>query len=189
MPEIKHFPKMRVAYVSQVGPFREAVKRGFDQLFAWVAANNVQPLGASLGIFYDDPAKVPIDQVRSEMCVPVASEVQGSGEVQVKEIGDVDVAAIVYQGEQSIDRAYNEVYDWLRAQGYRDAGAPMETYLSMPGEELRAEIAVPIVRMELLSAPKKRAAKKLVKKPVKKAAKKVARKTAKKTSKKKSRKK
>jgi AraC family transcriptional regulator len=177
MPEIKHFPGTRVAYVSEMGPMGEAVKRGFDKLFAWVGAHNVQPLGASIGIFYDDPAKVPADKLRSDLCVPVADEVQGSGDVQIKNIGDMPVATITYQGEQNIEHAYDEVYDWLHAQGYRDSGAPMETYLSKPGEELRAEVAVPIVKTEPLLAPKKRAAKKdakqaMKKKPAKKVAKK-----------------
>jgi AraC family transcriptional regulator len=180
MPEIKHFPKTRVAYVAEVGPMGEAVKRGFDKLFAWVGAHNVQPLGASIGIFYDDPAKVPADKLRSDLCVPVADDVQGSGDVQIKNIGDLQVATLVYQGEQNIGRAYNEVYDWLHAQGYRDSGAPMETYLSKPGEGLRAEVAVPIVKMELLAAPKKRAASKVAKRPAKKPAKKKPVKRAKK---------
>ncbi len=177
MPEIKHFPGTRVAYVSEMGPMGEAVKRGFDKLFAWVGAHNVQPLGASIGIFHDDPAKVPADKLWSDLCVPVADAVQGSGDVQIKNIGDMPVAPITYQGEQNIEHAYNEVYDWLHAQGYRDSGAPMETYLSKLGEELRAEVAVPIVKMELLPAPKKRAAKKVAKKATKKKpAKKVAKK-------------
>ncbi len=189
MPEIKQFPKMRVAYVTEVGPMGEAVKRGFDKLFAWIGAHNVQPLGASIGIFYDDPAKVPADKLRSDLCVPVADDVQGSGDVQIKNIGDLQVATIVYQGEQNIRHAYNQVYDWLHAQGYRDAGAPMETYLNKPGEELRAEVAVPIVKMGLLAAPIKRVVKKPAKKAVKKATKKVAKKkVAKKTTKKKSKK-
>lgn len=169
MPEVKHFPKMRVAYVSEVGPYGKATRRGFERLFAWLGTNNVQPLGASLAIFYDDPAKVAPEKLRSEACVPVAPEVQSSGEVQTKEIGDVDVATIIYQGEQNITRAYNEVYDWLYAHGYRDAGAPMETYLSALGEELRAEIAVPVVKAP--PPPAKKAAAKRVakKKPAKKA--------------------
>lgn len=175
MPTVKHFPKMRVAYVANVGPFGEATRRGFEKLFAWLEANHLQPLGASLGIFYDDPAKVAAEKLRSESCVPVAMDVLGSGEVQTKDIGDVEVATIVYQGEQNIARAYNEVYDWLRAQGYRDAGAPMETYLSSLGEELRAEIAVPIVKARRQVAAKK-PAKKAAKKPAKKKVKRAARK-------------
>ena len=174
MPEIKHFPKMHVAFVAEVGPYGEATTRGFERLFAWLGANNVKPLGASIGIFYDDPADVAPEKLRSEYCAPVEADVQGSGDVQVKEIGGVDVAAIIYQGEQNIGRAYNEVYDYLRAQRYRDAGAPMETYLSQLGEELRAEVAVPIVpaRKSAARTSAKKPAQKGAKKPVKKVAKK-----------------
>jgi AraC family transcriptional regulator len=181
MPEIKRFPKMRVAYVTMIGPYGESVQQGFNQLFAWLGANNLQPMGASFGIFHDDPAKVAPDKLRSELCVPVAPEVQGAGEIQVKEIDAFEAATIVYQGEANITRAYNEVYDWLRAQGYRDAGAPIEVYLSMPGEELRAEVYVPIEKLELLPAPKptaKKAARKVAKRPAKKPVKQAAKKKA-----------
>lgn len=180
VPEIKRFPTTRVAFVSEVGPFHEAIPRGFQRLFAWLNANNISPIGSSLGIFHDDPAKVPADQLRSEMCVPVAPEVQGSGEVQVKEIAEFEAAAIVYQGQGNTTRAYNEVYDWLRAQGYRDVGSPIEVYLSQPGEELRAEIYVPIVKAAQKDAKGSRkgtkGTRKTAKKPAKKAAKKRAQK-------------
>ena len=149
-------------------------------MFAWLGANRLEALGAPIGIFYDDPSKVAPEKMRSDLCAPVADDVQGSGDVQIKNIGDLEVATIVYQGDANITLAYNEVYDWLRAQGYRDSGAPMETYLSKPGEELRAEVAVPIEKLKLLSAPKKRTAKKPVRKLAKRAAKKKATKGAKK---------
>jgi ADP-ribose pyrophosphatase len=174
MPEFKKFPATRVASVMEVGPFNQAIPRGFDKVFAWLRAHNLQPTGKSFGIFYDDPAKVPAEKLRSELCVPVAPEVQGSGEVQVREIPGFDAAAIVYQGEANITRAYNEVYDWLRAQGYRDNGPAYEVYLSTPGEELRAEVFVPIVKATKRVAKKTVAKKPAKKKPVKKVTKKSA---------------
>jgi DNA gyrase inhibitor GyrI/8-oxo-dGTP pyrophosphatase MutT (NUDIX family) len=180
MPEFKRFPKTRVAFVTEVGPFDQAIPRGFEKLFAWLGANNLQPMGQSFGVYHDDPATVPAEKLRSELCVPVAPDVQGSGEVQVKEIAGFEAATIVYQGDANITPAYNEVYDWLRAQGYRDAGAPIEVYLSMPGEELRAEVYVPIVK-----AKPKPARKAVAKKPIKQVSKKPAKRTAKKPVKKK----
>ena len=179
MPEFKRFPKMRVAYVTEAGPFQEAIPRGFQKLFAWLGVRNLQPLGPSLGIFHDDPTKVPVEKLRSELCVPVAPEAQGSGDVQVKELAEFEAATIVYQGEANIMPAYNEVYDWLHAQGYRDAGPVYEMYLSMPGEELRAQVYVPIVK-----AVKPAVKKRVAKKPAKKSARKVTKKAAKKRAKK-----
>ena len=178
MPQIKQFPKMHVAYITAVGPYGATIQSNFGRLFSWLGTNRIQPVGAPVGIFYDDPAKVPPEQMRCELCVPVASDVEGAGEVQTKDIGGMQVATIMYEGSQNIESAYSEVYDWLRAQGYHDSGAPMETYFSQPPEEIRAEVAVPVVKMEMPLAPKKAAAKRVLKKsakkPLKKAAKKVA---------------
>jgi AraC family transcriptional regulator len=186
MPEIKSFHAVRVASITEVGPFNLAVPRGFDKLFAWLGAHNYQPMGNSLGIYHDDPAKVPAEKLRSELCVPVTAGVQSSGEISVKEITEFKAATIMYQGDANIVPAYNQLYEWLHAQGYRDNGPLYEVYLSKPGEELRAEVFVPIVKVDLLAAPPKKpllpAPKKApAQKPVKRVVKKpVAKKVAKK---------
>ncbi len=168
MPEIKHFDKTHVAFMTAVGPYSETMPSHFARLFGWLEANHVQPLGPSLGIFYDDPSKVRPEKLHCDFCVPVPRDVVGSGDVQTKEIGGVDVATIIYQGHQNIDRAYQEVYDWLHDQGYHESGAPIETYLSQLGEELRAQVAVPVARVRAKAAASKPAARTSVK-PVKKA--------------------
>jgi len=183
MPEIKQFHAVRVASVTEVGPFDQAVARGFQKLFGWLGANHLQPVGPSFGMFHDDPAKVPAEKLRSELCVPVAPHVQPSGEVLVKEIAGFQAATIMYRGEANIESAYNQVYGWLHAQGYRDAGPVYEVYQSMPGEELRAEVFVPIVKMDLLAPPPKKALlpapkKAVTKKPVKRTVKPVVKKRA-----------
>lgn len=155
MPELKFFPETHVAYVSEIGPYGESVQRGFKRLFEWFAENHIHPVGPSLGIFYDDPEKVAAKNLRCDLCAPVASEVTGTDDVRTKEIGGWQVATIVYQGEQNMGAAYNEVYEWLRAQGYHEADAPVEKYLSQLGDELRAEVAVPVMRQELMPAKAK----------------------------------
>jgi DNA gyrase inhibitor GyrI len=165
MPSIKRIPKMRVAYVSNIGPYGQAVQQGFGKLFAWLGSKNLHPAGASMGIFYDDPGKVASEKLRSETCVVVSPDVLGSGEVAIKEIGGFEAAINEYRGEANMMAAYDEVYAWLAAQGYHDEGAPIETYFSKPGEELYAEIVVPIVK----NAPaKKRVSRAAKRKPAKK---------------------
>ena len=183
MPEIKLFRAVRAAAIVEVGPFNQAIPRGFQKLFAWLGSQNLNPMGHSFGIYHDDPAKVPAEKLRSELCVPVAANVQSSSGIQVKEIAEFQAATIMYQGDANIVPAYNQLYDWLRAQGYRDAGPLYEVYLSMPGEELRAEVFVPIVKVDLLAAPPQKALlsapkKAVVNKPVKRVTKPVAKKPA-----------
>lgn len=155
MPELKFFPETHVAFVSEVGPYGDSIPRGFKRLFDWMLAHKVQPVGPSLAIFYDDPTKVASKNRRCDLCAPVGPRVNGSGEVRTKEIGGWTVATILYEGDANARRAYNEVYDWLRKQGYHEADVPVEKYLSGLGEELRAEVAVPVVKKGLTPAKKK----------------------------------
>ncbi|MGE5262920.1 MAG: AraC family transcriptional regulator [Acidobacteriota bacterium] len=155
MPELKFFPETHVAFVSEIGSYNESIPRGFKRLFDWMLAHKVQPVGPSLAIFYDDPTKVASKNRRCDLCAPVGPRVNGSGEVRTKEIGGWTVATIEYQGESDVRRAYNEVYDWLHEQGYHEADAPVEKYLSALGEELRAEVAVPVIKKELMPTKKK----------------------------------
>ena len=147
MPEVKHYPGVHVAYVSEVGPYGEAVQRGFGRLFAGLAAQNLPPLGPPIGIYYDSPQTAPPDRLRCDLCVPIPPHAQVAEGIATMDIGDIDVVATVYEGAQNIQRGYDEVYAWLNAHGYYPAGAPMETYLNRPGEELRAEIEVPVRKM------------------------------------------
>lgn len=183
MPEIKEFPKKRIAFLTSVGPFSQSIPGGLARLFAWAEANHVLPQGAALAVFPDDPGEVAAENLRTELGFPVGPEFQGSGEVLVKEVGPFEVATMVYHRPEEIERAYSQVFEWLHQQGYHDAGAPMETYLGM-GADFAAEIAVPIVRAEpppaaRKSAPKRPAAKRsrsAKKAPAKKSPKKAAKK-------------
>ncbi len=147
MPERKSFPNIRVACVTERGPFDEAMPRGFSRLFAWLKAGAIQPAGRSMAIFYDDPAKVPPESQRCDTCVPVDANVQGSGDVSIRTIGGFEVATLMYKGRSDRDLAYHDLYDWLHSEGYHEIGPPIETYLSQLGEEMRAEIGVPIEKI------------------------------------------
>lgn len=174
MPEVRDFPETHIAYVSELGPFQDAIPRGFRRLFDWLNANGIQPTGPSLGIFYDDPSKVAPQNLRCDLAAPVGSDTMGSGDVRTKEIGGWKVATTIYEGEANMMRAFNEVYDWLHREGYHELDAPIEIYLSQLGQPLRAEIAVPIIKQELLPGKEK----------VRKTARKTATKTTKRTTRK-----
>ncbi len=144
MPERKNFPAIRVACVTERGPFDDAMPRGFARLFGWLRERDIQPAGRSMAIFHDDPAKVPPEAQRCDACVSIDVNIEGSDVVTAKTIGGFEVAALVYKGRGDRDQAYHDLYDWLHSEGYHESGSPIETYLSQLGEEMRAEIAVPI---------------------------------------------
>ncbi len=155
MPEIKVFPETHVAYVSEVGPYGESIRRGFKRLFDWLEARRIEPIGPSFALFYDDPRKVAPENRRCDLCAPIGPDVTGDGEVRTKEVGGWRVATTIYQGQENAAQAYDQVYQWLRDQGYHEADAPIEKFHSRLGEELRAEIGVPIVEKRFLPGSQK----------------------------------
>jgi DNA gyrase inhibitor GyrI len=155
MPELKFFPETHVAFVSEIGPYKKSISRGFKRLFDWLETNGIQPNGPLLAILYDDPSKVAPENQRSDLCAPVGPHVDGSGDVRTKEIGGWKVATISYEGEKNASRALKEVYDWLRDQGYSPADVPVAKYLSQLNEKARAEIGVPVIKRELMPGTKK----------------------------------
>ncbi len=165
MPEIKFFPETHVAFVAEIGPYHASVQRGFKKLFDWLDKHHIRPVGESLAIFYDDPSQVAAANLRCDLCAPVGPHVTGSDDVRTKEIGGWQVATVIYQGEANAAGAYDEVYRWLREQGYHEADAPIEKYLSQLGEELRAEVAVPILPKDQIPAPTEKRATRAAGKP------------------------
>jgi DNA gyrase inhibitor GyrI len=155
MPELKFFPETHVAFVSEIAPYKKSISRGFKRLFDWLETNGIQPTGPMLAILYDDPSKVAPENQRSDLCAPIGPHVDGSGDVRTKEIGGLKVATISYEGEKNASRAFEEVYDWLREQGYSPTDVPVVKYLSQINEKVRAEIGVPVVKRELKPGAKK----------------------------------
>ncbi len=155
MPELKFFPETHVAFVSEIGPYKKGIPRGFKQLFDWLETNGIQPSGPLLAILYDDPAKVAPENQRSDVCAPIGPHVEGSGDTRTKEIGGWKVASLSYDGEKNASRAFEQVYDWLREQGFRPADVPVVKYLSPLGDKVRAEIGVPVIKRELMPGKKK----------------------------------
>ncbi len=155
MPEFKYFPETHVAFVSEIGPYKKSIPRGFKRLFDWLETNGIQSAGPSLVVMYDDPTKVAPANQRSDICALVGPLVNGSGDVRTKEIGGWRVAAIAYEGDKNAPRAYAEVYDWLREQGYVAADAPVVKYFSPLGSKVKAEVGVPVIKRELMPGSKK----------------------------------
>lgn len=148
MPELKYFPKTRVAYIPTVGSRTECVEHGFALLDAWLRLNEVQVIGKRIIIFYDN-LMTCATRLRTEECVIVESAIEETSEIRTKYIGDGQVASIPFRGEQNLERAYDELYTWLRGEGFSDLGISIELTIKGAGKELEAELIVPVYRFTL----------------------------------------
>jgi len=145
----KEFKEQRVACIRAIGSYDQygGVLARFASV--WMASHGYRPEEPLPGMFYNDPAKVPVEQCRGEICVAVDPEIAAEGEVEVKSIGPATVGYALYRGPYGdYDGTCLKLYSRIRQMGYRAAGPPMEINLSGPAKtpaaDLLTEICVPV---------------------------------------------
>lgn len=153
MPDvsIRDLDPVRVAAIAHRGPYME-LGGVFSRLHAWAAGRNLLgPQTRAFGIGYDDPSAVPPEDLRSEACLSVGPEVQGDGEVFIRDIPGGRHAVLVHKGPYTeLERSYRWLYrEWLPTSGFTPADRPpVEQYLNdprtLPPEEWLTEIRIPL---------------------------------------------
>jgi AraC family transcriptional regulator len=144
----KTTPKMTLIYLEHVGPY-DQVGGLFGQLGEYAAKKNLS--GQMVGIYYDDPATVAAENLKSEIGIVVPEGTMPDSGYGVQEIPAGEVAYAVLQGPyEKIAGEYPAIYKWIEEQGYKKRGPLMEIYLKagpgVPSEELVTEVQIPITK-------------------------------------------
>jgi AraC family transcriptional regulator len=153
MPEIaiRHEPALRLAAIAHRGAYTR-IGTAFDRLTAWAVPRGLAAPGARfLGLYRDDPATVPEEELRSDACVTVPAGVEGSEGVRILDLPPTRLAVLVYRGPYAeLEGAYRHLYrDWLPGSGEEPADQPCrEEYLNdcrtLPPAEWLTAIMVPL---------------------------------------------
>jgi effector-binding domain-containing protein len=117
----------------------------YDAMLRHLHEQGYEPLSAPFAI-YDNVDGNAAD-VEAGFVVP--SHVQGSGDMQVKQLPGATVAVMVHAGDYSdIEPSYFRVLEWMHELGMERSGRFMETYLNSPmdtpTERLRTQLMVPV---------------------------------------------
>lgn len=118
----------------------------FDQLFAGISQNNIQPLGPPMAFYYDQDFNQENSDV--EVGVPVAEGTAGS---HIQQGGLHAFATIVGPYEpEAFSATYAGIAKWVDENGYHICGAPFDKYVrggqESPPEEYITEIYFPIAK-------------------------------------------
>lgn len=144
---------VKLAYIEHVGsygaiPFDDYIPR----LYGWAKKARVRPGMYTLGIFHDMPDRTPPERCRSEIGIPITGEAAAEGDIRIKEIPEMDVAALSFKGPaEDYGKAYAELGAWIAEHGYEGAGPSMESYTKKPEQLggktiLYAKIMFPVRR-------------------------------------------
>ena len=142
----KSTEKVTICYLEHTGPY-DQVGALFSQLGEYAAQK--QLTGDMVGIYYDDPATVPAESLRSEMGMVVPEGFVPDSGYGVQEIPARKVVYAILKGPYAeIAKEYPNIFKWMEEKGYKISGPVMEIYLEagpdVPPEQLVTEVQFPI---------------------------------------------
>jgi AraC family transcriptional regulator len=148
---IKSLPRMTAVTVEHIGPYTE-MKEAFDRLFGWLGARKlVGPDIRMFGAFYDDPAKVAADKLRSRAAAVTDRKFDIEPPIERTELGGGEYAVLRYKGPyDKLMPQYDLLYkEWLPKSGRKLGDGPsLEEYLNDPSTtppaELLTDIYIPL---------------------------------------------
>jgi len=143
---IKTTKKMTICYLEHVGPYDQAGAL-FGQLGEYAAFKELT--GDVVGIYYDDPATVPAESLRSEIGIVVPEGFMPDSGYGVQEIPVQKVVYAILKGPYAeIAKEYPSMFKWIEEKGHKVSGPVMEIYLEagpgVPPEQFVTEVQIPI---------------------------------------------
>jgi len=142
----KSTEKMTICYLEHTGPY-DQVGALFGQLGEYAAKKGFA--GEMVGIYYDDPATVPAEDLKSEIGVVVPEGFMPDSGYGVQDIPARKVVYAILKGPYAeIAKEYPYIMKWMEEKGYKQSGPVTEIYLEVgpdvPPEQLVTEVQFPI---------------------------------------------
>ncbi len=111
--------------------------------------NNLTILGPPYFIYYDDSSEVPEENLRGDICLPIAEDRCVDKDLQIRRVESTLTAAISFSGPAMQSPAmWHTIYGWIEKNGWEEA-APPEKHQFLYDENLGEmddafEIMVPV---------------------------------------------
>jgi DNA gyrase inhibitor GyrI len=146
---IEHIPRLRIAYLRQIGPYGSGNVQTMEKLKNWARFNNLfDNRSIILGIAQDNPATKNPENCRYDTCIVVADDYSFE-EGDIKEgllQGGKHVVFQIDHTAEAVQNAWSEIFPGLFGQGLQfDESRPiLERYRVEMVNNHSCEICVPI---------------------------------------------
>lgn len=151
--EIKDFPKMTVAYVRHIGPYKgneKLFEKLWNQLFTWAGPRGLigGPDFKSLIVYHDDPNVTVEDKLRMSVCITVPADTRVDGEVGKMDLEPSKYVVARFDVDATqFGQAWQWLYgEWFPGSGYQPDDKPcFEMYPEEPKNgRFIVDICVPV---------------------------------------------
>jgi AraC family transcriptional regulator len=138
--EVKKTKRMQAAVFSHVRPYSEASKL-HGEIVKWLRQKQLRIAGPLLGWFYDNPEKVPPQELRSEVSFRFKGEPKSEGNINIKKIPAREVISTAHKGPYGeVGLSYNALFEHPKEKGYTPLECPIEIYLNDPTKVSESEL-------------------------------------------------
>jgi len=122
--EVKELPKMTVAYIRHIGPYKgdeKLFEKLWNKLFTWAGPRGLigGPNFKSLIIYHDDPNVTLEDKLRMSICITVPKETKIDGEIGKMEI---EAAKYVIARFEVTASEFQQAWEWIYGQWFPSSG-------------------------------------------------------------------
>ncbi len=144
-----------LAYIEHRGaydmvPWEDYIK----QLYGWAKEQKAMPGFYPMAIYHDNVEQTPSEMLRSEIGITFKGRAKEQGNVKIRKLAAMKVAAISHKGPGSeFKNTYAKLAEWIEKKGYRSSGPPIEIYSKKPQivdgvAILTAKVMMPISKRE-----------------------------------------
>ncbi len=137
--EIRELNEIHMVYYEFKGPYQDSYNE-FGKFMEYVQKKGL-PMGQyPLSIFYDDPEKVPAEELRSEPGHMVLGPVEVSDGYKYKKIPASKGVSVRYRSMDEIMPAYKAIAEYLEKNNINAEEFSLEIYYSYDANIIDAEI-------------------------------------------------
>lgn len=133
-PKLEERRASKIAYVELRGAYDSLPwAPTIEKLYGWAKKSRVMPGFHPMGIYPDDPKKVPASKRRSRIAITFKGAARGGDGVRIGTLPAMTVASVSHKGPSSAFReTYATLAQWTAEKGLKVAGAPIEIYSKKP---------------------------------------------------------
>jgi len=143
--EIREIPMQQIISITRrhtVDGLGKQEEEDIGALFKLAGEQGAKTSGAPFGVYHGPVSETEDGPV--ETCLAVEGEVQGKGDIEVKQLEGGKAACVLITGEQchypELLGAYDAAADWIQKNGFETSRPPREIWYTGPGPDAKWEI-------------------------------------------------
>jgi len=138
-PTIRDVNEMHLMYYEFTGPYEECFT-DFGKLMQYIQTNSVAMGPYSIGVYYDDPEVVPVNELRSEVGYLTNKVEKGNKVYKTKTLPAGKAVSLKYNSMDDIYPAYGALAAYIAENNLETESYSVEVYYSNDPSVIDAEI-------------------------------------------------